>query len=105
VLSPICAIKGRLGDPTVRYGISSIQVIRPSQPAYRNHRIFRTQRTQCLTMRLLERRPNGELVFSEFTGKYVPVPVYAILSHIWVMDNSEEVGFQDIKASSAQTCQ
>jgi len=54
-------------------------------------------------MRLMQRKPDGELVFSEFTGKDVPVPAYAILSHTWAIDNSEEVSFQDVKAGAAKS--
>ena len=51
----------------------------------------------------MQRKPDGELVFSEFTGKDVLVPAYAILSHTWATDNSEEVSFQDVKASAAKS--
>jgi hypothetical protein len=54
-------------------------------------------------MRLLERKPDGELVLSEFTGKDVPVPAYAILSHTWATDNSEEVSFQDVEAGTGKS--
>jgi hypothetical protein len=54
-------------------------------------------------MRLLEHKPDGELVLSEFTGKDVPVPAYAILSHTWATDNSEEVSFQDVEAGTGKS--
>ena len=54
-------------------------------------------------MRLLERKPDGELVLSEFTGKDVPVPAYAILSHTWATDNNEEVSFQDVEAGTGKS--
>jgi hypothetical protein len=47
-------------------------------------------------MRLLERKPNGELVLTEHNAK--DVPPYAILSHTWAEDNSKEVSFQDVEA-------
>jgi Heterokaryon incompatibility protein (HET)/NB-ARC domain len=49
-------------------------------------------------MRLLKREPNGELVLIDYTGK--DVPAYAILSHTWAEDNSEEVSFQDVEAGT-----
>jgi len=49
-------------------------------------------------MHLLQRKPGGKLALSTFTGKDVSVPAYAILSHTWAIDNSEEVTFQDIEA-------
>jgi len=43
-------------------------------------------------IRLLQCKPNGEIVFCELTsGK---VPAYAILSHTW---GEEEVIYQDLK--------
>ncbi len=54
-------------------------------------------------MRLLERKLDGELVFSEFTGKAVRVPAYAILSHTWTTNNTEEVSFQDVEAGTAES--
>jgi len=47
-------------------------------------------------MRLLERKANGDLALSEYIGN--DVPAYAILSHTWATDNSEEVSFQDLEA-------
>jgi hypothetical protein len=44
-------------------------------------------------MRLLQRKPNGELILCEFIG--TDIPTYAILSHTWGPD-SEEVSFYDI---------
>lgn len=49
-------------------------------------------------MRLLRRRSDGRLVFSEWIGKENPPPPYAILSHTWATDNSQEVTFQDVEA-------
>jgi hypothetical protein len=43
-------------------------------------------------MRLLQRKPDGEIVFREPTSG--DVPAYAILSHTW---GKEEVIFQDIQ--------
>jgi hypothetical protein len=45
-------------------------------------------------IRLLQRKPNGEIVFREPTSS--DVPAYAILSHTW---GKEEVSFQDMEAS------
>ena len=44
-------------------------------------------------IRLLQRKPDGEIVFREPTGG--DVPAYAILSHTW---GKEEVIFQDMEA-------
>jgi hypothetical protein len=52
-------------------------------------------------MRLLERKPNGDLVFREFTDR--DVPAYAILSHTWLTNNKEEVSFEDIEAGSGKS--
>jgi hypothetical protein len=52
-------------------------------------------------MRLLERKPDGDLVFREFTDK--DVPAYAILSHTWLTNNNEEVSFQDIEAGTGKS--
>lgn len=51
-------------------------------------------------MRLLERKPCGELVFHTFNGTDASIPAYAILSHTWAVDNSQEVSFQDIEAGT-----
>src|ERR1700760_2514445 len=51
-------------------------------------------------MRLLERTPNGDFVFREFTDK--EIPAYAILSHTWMAQN-EEVNFQDIETGTGQS--
>lgn len=48
-------------------------------------------------MRLLERKPNGDLVLRKFTG--TDVPVYAILSHTW---SKEEVSFQEVEAGAGK---
>jgi hypothetical protein len=45
----------------------------------------------CLTIRLLRREPDGELVLTEYDDKVI-LP-YAILSHTSTTDNSEEVNF------------
>ena len=52
-------------------------------------------------MRLLERKPNGDLVFREFTDR--DVPAYAILSHTWLANNNEEVSFQDVEAGTGKS--
>jgi hypothetical protein len=46
-------------------------------------------------IRLLQRKPNGEIVFREPTSDNVPA--YAILSHTW---GKEEVIFQDIQVGA-----
>lgn len=51
-------------------------------------------------MRLLERKPDGELAFREFTDK--DVPAYAILSHTWLANN-EEVIFQDVEDGTGKS--
>ena len=51
-------------------------------------------------MRLLERKPDGDLVFRESTDK--DVPAYAILSHTWLTNNNEEINFQDIEVSTSK---
>ncbi|KAF2101634.1 hypothetical protein NA57DRAFT_35802 [Rhizodiscina lignyota] len=48
-------------------------------------------------MRLLERKPDGDLVLREFTSK--DVPPYAILSHNWGRD---EVSFQEVEAGTGR---
>ena len=52
-------------------------------------------------MRLLERKPDGNLVFRESTDN--DVPAYAILSHTWLANNNEEVSFQDIEAGTGKS--
>ena len=47
-------------------------------------------------MRLLERKSNGKVVLSEFSGENIPA--YAILSHTWALDNDEEVRYQEVEA-------
>jgi hypothetical protein len=49
-------------------------------------------------MRLLERKPDGDLVFRKFTDK--DVPAYAIISYTWLINNNEEVSFQDVEAGT-----
>lgn len=51
-------------------------------------------------MRLLERKPDGGLVFHQFANR--DAPTYAILSHTWAANNNEEVTFQDVEASTDQ---
>ncbi|KAH7351383.1 hypothetical protein BKA66DRAFT_598364 [Pyrenochaeta sp. MPI-SDFR-AT-0127] len=48
-------------------------------------------------IRLLERKPDGEIVFREPTSG--GVPAYAILSHTWGID---EVTFQDVEANAGK---
>ncbi|KAF2738199.1 HET-domain-containing protein, partial [Polyplosphaeria fusca] len=48
-------------------------------------------------IRLLQRKPDGAIVFREPTSG--PVPAYAILSHTW---GEEEVSFQDIEANGGK---
>jgi len=52
-------------------------------------------------MRLLERKPDGVLVFREFTSR--DVPAYAILSHTWAEDNRQDVSFQDVEAGTGKS--
>ena len=52
-------------------------------------------------MRLLERKPDGDFVFRESTNK--DVLAYAILSHTWLENDSEEVSFQDIEAGTGKS--
>jgi hypothetical protein len=47
-------------------------------------------------MRLLESKPDGDVVFRESTNN--DVPAYAVLSHTWLASNDEEVSFQDVEA-------
>ncbi|KAF2839984.1 HET-domain-containing protein, partial [Patellaria atrata CBS 101060] len=49
-------------------------------------------------IRLLHRKPDGEIVFREPTGG--DVPSYTILSHTW---GKEEVSFQDMEAGTARS--
>jgi Heterokaryon incompatibility protein (HET) len=51
-------------------------------------------------MRLLERKPDGELVLTDYTGK-VP-PAYAILSHTW-LNECQEVTLQDVEAGTGRS--
>jgi hypothetical protein len=51
-------------------------------------------------MRLLTHDHNGSLILKTFDGVNPPPP-YAILSHTWLPDNSEEVSLQDLQAGSA----
>lgn len=52
-------------------------------------------------MRLLERNVNGRLNLQEYSGS--GVPAYAILSHTWAIDNSQEVTLHDIEGGTAHT--
>jgi hypothetical protein len=52
-------------------------------------------------MRLLERKPKGKLVLTEYKNAK-DVPSYLILSYTWAEDDSEEIGFQDVNAASAR---
>ena len=52
-------------------------------------------------MRLLERKPDGNLVFRESTD--TDVPVYAILSHTWLANSNEEVSFQNVEAGTGKS--
>ena len=52
-------------------------------------------------MRLLSRDTNGELVLRGFDSNNLPA--YAILSHTWDTDNSNEVSFQDLEAGTAKS--
>jgi hypothetical protein len=54
-------------------------------------------RSSCLTMRLLERKPDGDLVLTDYTGK--DPPAYAILSHTW---SKEEVSFPEVEAGTGK---
>jgi hypothetical protein len=51
-------------------------------------------------MRLLERKPNGDLVFRNFVG--IKPPPYAILSHTWGADG-DEVLFHDIESGTGKS--
>ena len=46
-------------------------------------------------IRLLQRKPDGEIIFREPTNGHAPA--YAILSHTW---GKEEVIFQDLEANA-----
>jgi hypothetical protein len=52
-------------------------------------------------MRLLTHDVNGELVLRTFDSD--TPPAYAILSHTWLIDNSQEVSFQDWEAGTARS--
>jgi hypothetical protein len=52
-------------------------------------------------MRLLERKPNGDLSFHE--PAVGAVPAYAILSHTWLADNNKEVSLQDVQAGISKS--
>ena len=45
--------------------------------------------SQCLTMYLLKRKLDDELVLTDYTDKVSPV--YAILSHIWLNERQEVI--------------
>ena len=48
-------------------------------------------------MRLLERKPNGDLILNKFTG--TDVPAYAILSHTW---GKEELSLQEVETGTGK---
>ncbi|KAK3080583.1 hypothetical protein LTS18_015131 [Coniosporium uncinatum] len=48
-------------------------------------------------MRLLERRPDSDLVLRKFSG--IDLPAYVILSHTW---GKEEVSFQVVEAGTGK---
>ncbi|OCK72772.1 HET-domain-containing protein, partial [Lepidopterella palustris CBS 459.81] len=52
-------------------------------------------------MRLLKRRPDGEFSLTEYNDR--DTPAYAILSHTWAEDNSEEVSFQDVDGRTGKS--
>jgi len=52
-------------------------------------------------MRLLERKPDGNLIIHEFTGK--EVPAYAIFSYTWHANNKQEVTLQDVETSTGKS--
>ena len=52
-------------------------------------------------MRLLHLLPDGGIVPREFTG--TDIPPYAILSHTWHVDNSQEVTLRDLEGGVANT--
>ena len=54
-------------------------------------------------MRLMELKPNGKLVLTEYSYNAKDVPSYAILSHTWAEDNSAEVSFQDVEAGIGES--
>jgi len=54
-------------------------------------------------MRLLERKLDSRLVLSEYIGKATHIPAYAILSHTWAANNTEEVILQDIEDGTFET--
>jgi hypothetical protein len=49
-------------------------------------------------IRLLQRKPDGEIVFREPTSS--DVPAYVILSHTW---GKEEVSYQDLKEGKGKS--
>jgi hypothetical protein len=52
-------------------------------------------------MRLLERKPDGDVIFRESTTD--DVPAYAILSHTWLANNNEKVSFQDVEVGTGKS--
>jgi hypothetical protein len=52
-------------------------------------------------MRLLTHDNDGKLVLRVFDND--PLPAYAVLSHTWHPDNSQEVSFQDLEARRAKS--
>ncbi|KAF2752525.1 HET-domain-containing protein [Pseudovirgaria hyperparasitica] len=51
-------------------------------------------------MHLLTHNPHGNLIVQTFTNE--PLPPYAILSHTWHEDNSQEVSFDDLQTGRVQ---
>ena len=63
-----------------------------------DHGVVHPDPPPCLTMRLLKREPNGELVLTQHNDRNVPL--YAILAHTW---GEEEVTFQDVEAGTGKS--
>jgi hypothetical protein len=51
-------------------------------------------------MRLLTRDENGKLILRTFDSD--ELPAYAILSHTWHIDNSQEVSFEEVQAGRGE---
>jgi len=54
----------------------------------------------CLTICLLEYKPDSDLVFYKYTDK--DILAYVILSYIWLVNNNEEINFQNIEAGTGK---
>ena len=111
-------VHGQPACPTTQPRLPNLLMISPSMSAS----ILSTFKSQCLRqyadrvttsracheiarepppmslIRLLQRKPDGEIVFREPTSG--DVPAYAILSHTW---GKEEVIFQDMEAGADMT--